>query len=117
MKVVFTGREGMRRPTESVAKARRIMNCDDVFVILTRGPFPSGSAHDGQVEAHLRRCGDCRRLAEALRPSDELMQESIGLEEANALPGYWGNSLPAVSDLAVSLSERSLGPADATRSR
>jgi hypothetical protein len=57
------------------------MNCDEVFVILTRGPFPSGSPHDRRVEAHLQRCADCQRLAEALRPNDDTLRESIGLDE------------------------------------
>jgi hypothetical protein len=80
------------------------MNCDDVFVILTRGPFPSGSPDDHRVEAHLLHCADCQRLAEALRPNDSTRQESMGLDDGNALPGYWGESPGASSDMAISLS-------------
>ena len=29
------------------------MTCDDVFDILTRGPFPSGAAEDESVQRHL----------------------------------------------------------------
>ena len=65
------------------------MNCDQVFDVLTRGPFPTGTACDTPVEAHLRVCPECRRLAEALRPALELFQESIGPEESRDLPGYW----------------------------
>jgi hypothetical protein len=65
------------------------MNCDQVFDILTRGPFPTGTACDTPVEAHLNACRDCRRLAEALRPALELFQEAIGPEESRDLPGYW----------------------------
>ncbi len=65
------------------------MNCDQVFDILTRGPFPTGTACDTPVEAHLNSCRDCRRLAEALRPALELFQEAIGPEESRDLPGYW----------------------------
>jgi hypothetical protein len=65
------------------------MNCDQVFDILTRGPFPTGTACDTPVEAHLRVCPDCRRLAEALRPALELFQEAISPEESRDLPGYW----------------------------
>ena len=65
------------------------MNCDQVFDILTRGPFPTGTACDAGVEAHLNVCGQCRRLAEALRPAVELFQEAIGGEESRDLPGYW----------------------------
>jgi hypothetical protein len=65
------------------------MNCDQVFDILTRGPFPTGTACDTPVEAHLNMCRDCRRLAEALRPALELFQEAIGPEESRDLPGYW----------------------------
>jgi hypothetical protein len=81
------------------------MNCDDVFVILTRGPFPSGSPHDDEVEAHLLRCPDCHRLAEALRPNDQGPHDSIGLNEGGALPGYWGEALGTAGDLAISLSD------------
>ncbi len=79
------------------------MNCDDVFVILTRGPFPSGSPQDRYVEAHLQRCTDCQRLAEALRPNDDSLHELVGLDEGGALPGYWGEPLGSVGDLAISL--------------
>ena len=65
------------------------MNCDQVFDILTRGPFPTGTACDTPVEAHLNVCRDCRRLAEALRPALELFQEAVGPEESRDLPGYW----------------------------
>ena len=45
------------------------MNCDQVFDILTRGPFPTGTACDEPLEAHLDECPECHRLAEALRPA------------------------------------------------
>jgi hypothetical protein len=67
------------------------MNCDLVFEILTRGPFPSGDPTDASVELHLSRCHDCRRLAEALRPAVELFHETLSAEEeAGSLPGYYG---------------------------
>jgi hypothetical protein len=67
------------------------MNCDLVFEILTRGPFPSGEPTDASVELHLARCHDCRRLAEALRPAVELFHETLSAEEeAGSLPGYYG---------------------------
>ncbi|MGD9723877.1 MAG: hypothetical protein AB7O59_20945 [Pirellulales bacterium] len=65
------------------------MNCDQVFDVLTRGPFPTGTACDTPVEAHLRVCPECRRLAEALRPALELFQEAVSPEESRDLPGYW----------------------------
>ncbi len=65
------------------------MNCDQVFDVLTRGPFPTGTACDTPVEAHLRVCPECRRLADALRPALELFQEAISPEESRDLPGYW----------------------------
>jgi hypothetical protein len=66
------------------------MNCDQVFDVLTRGPFPTGTDCDEPVEAHLHACADCRRLAEALRPAIELFQEAVDPEESRDLPGYWG---------------------------
>ena len=82
------------------ANARRwrenpAMDCDQVFMILTRGPFPTGEPWDEQVEAHLETCTDCWRLAEALRPALEVFQEAIPPAESRDLPGYWGDARPA----------------------
>lgn len=67
------------------------MNCDLVFEILTRGPFPSGEPTDVSVELHLARCHDCRQLAEALRPAVALFHESLTEGHgAESLPGYYG---------------------------
>ncbi len=65
------------------------VNCDQVFDILTRGPFPSGEATDEPVERHLLACHECRTLAEALRPAVGLIHEVIDSDEAG-LPGYRG---------------------------
>jgi hypothetical protein len=65
------------------------MNCDQVFDILTRGPFPTGTSCDSGVEAHLAQCESCHQLAEALRPALELFQEAVDPEESRDLPGYW----------------------------
>ena len=71
------------------------MDCDRVFMILTRGPFPTGEPWDEQVEAHLESCSDCWRLAEALRPAIEVFQEAVPAAESRELPGYWGDARPA----------------------
>ena len=79
------------------------MNCDQVFMILTRGPFPTGEPWDEEVEAHLESCADCWRLADALRPALEVFQEAVPPAESRDLPGYWGDARPAahvVADLA-----------------
>jgi hypothetical protein len=79
------------------------MDCDQVFMILTRGPFPTGAPWDEQVESHLETCGDCWRLAEALRPALEVFQEAVPPAESRDLPGYWGDARPAsaaMSDFA-----------------
>lgn len=70
------------------------MDCDQVFVILTRGPFPTGEIWDEEVEAHLETCADCWRLAEALRPALEVFQEAVPPAESRDLPGYWGDARP-----------------------
>jgi hypothetical protein len=72
---------------------RLLLNCDQVFDVLTRGPFPTGSPDDEGVEHHLRACHDCRRLAEALRPAVSLLHEAVAADEALDLPEYQG-SLP-----------------------
>jgi hypothetical protein len=76
------------------------MDCDQVFMILTRGPFPAGEPTDDIVEAHLETCADCWRLAEALRPALEIFQEAVPAIEGRDLPGYWGDARPAAMMMA-----------------
>ena len=78
-----------------------LMNCDHVFDILTRAPFPAGEATDTDVEHHLRACHECRQLAEALRPAVDLFHESIPSDESFDLPGYMGDLFSA-ADATVS---------------
>jgi hypothetical protein len=76
-----------------------LVNCDQVFDVLTRGPFPTGEASDEAVEQHLRACHDCRRLAEALRPAVALLHEAVGSDQAFSLPEYQGSlPLPMLDD-------------------
>lgn len=70
-----------------------LLNCDQVFEVLTRGPFPTGQDGDEAVEHHLRACYDCRRLAEALRPAVELLHEAVAADQAIDLPEYQGSLL------------------------
>jgi hypothetical protein len=87
------------------------MDCDQVFVILTRGPFPTGEIWDEEVEAHLESCADCWRLAEALRPALEVFQEAVPPAESRDLPGYWGDARPTGSVVsAMSRSRQRLAP-------
>jgi len=72
---------------------RLLWNCDQVFDVLTRGPFPTGEPEDESVEHHLRACYECRRLAEALRPAVALLHEAVAADQAIDLPEYQG-SLP-----------------------
>jgi hypothetical protein len=72
---------------------RLLLNCDQVFDVLTRGPFPTGQPEDEAVEQHLRACHECRRLAEALRPAVAVMHEAVAADQAIDLPEYQG-SLP-----------------------
>lgn len=89
--------------------------CDEVFDILTRGPFPTGAPSDGIVESHLTHCDGCRQLAEALRPAVELFQEAVTPEESRTLPAYWGESS---SNLTPWLSiEKNAGSQVAQRTR
>lgn len=71
------------------------MNCDQVFQVLTRGPFPTGMPVDVEVENHLDHCSACWRIAAALRPAHDLFEESIPAHEGRDLPGYWGDATPA----------------------
>lgn len=76
------------------------MNCDEVFFVLTRGPFPSGHPDDVRVETHLELCPECWRFAQALRPAMEIVQEAVPAVEGRELPGYWGDSRPPVAALS-----------------
>lgn len=76
-------------------QSHHLPTCDDVFEVLTRGPFPTGEqATDFPVERHLTVCHSCRELAEALRPATELLAENqaddgIGSSaEKNGWPVY-----------------------------
>ncbi len=69
-----------------------MIDCDRVFDVLTRGPFPTGAADDAEVELHLARCPECSRLAAALRPAIELFEEAVGPDEGRDLPSYWGEA-------------------------
>src|SRR5437868_14405848 len=71
-----------------------LLDCDDVFDRLTRGPFPSGAADDNAVESHLCACHECRELAEALRPAVKLMHEAYAgqVPDEDSLPVYRGSS-------------------------
>jgi hypothetical protein len=89
------------------------MDCDQVFMILTRGPFPTGEAWDEQVETHLESCAGCWRLAEALRPALEVFQEAVTPAESRELPGYWGDARPAsavIAELASGAVSTALAP-------
>ena len=66
-----------------------MISCDEVFDVLTRGPFPTGRPSDGVVEAHLGNCAECQRLAAALRPAVELF-EAVAPQESRNLPSYGG---------------------------
>ena len=89
------------------------MDCDQVFMILTRGPFPTGELWDEEVEAHLETCADCWRLAEALRPALEVFQEAVPPAESRDLPGYWGDARPAAAVVSeLSRSSMPLGAGD-----
>lgn len=85
------------------------MNCDQVFDILTRGPFPTGDLSDGDVERHLTSCHDCRRLAEALRPAVELFHEAVDPAEGEDLPGYRGKLAEARSERLMAAVDQAIG--------
>jgi hypothetical protein len=76
------------------------MNCDQVFMVLTSGPFPTGQTSDVAVEDHLEHCPECWRIAEALRPAHDVFEESVPASEGRDLPGYWGDAMPARSAMA-----------------
>jgi hypothetical protein len=67
-----------------------MVSCDQVFDVLTRGPFPAGQDSDEAVELHLRACHECRQLAEALQPAVALLHEAMPRDEGTALPAYHG---------------------------
>jgi hypothetical protein len=95
---------------------KTILNCDQVFDVLTRGPFPTGHAGDAAVEHHLAACYECRQLAAALQPAVELLHEAIPIEEAADLPTYQG-LLAAVDRRIATAEAMEESRADRTRVR
>ena len=97
------------------------MTCDDVFDVLTRGPFPSGAPCDDQVEYHLDHCPECRRLALALRPAIELFQEALGSDDRVELLAYNGRAdgdeagSPRFDEDAAALQKADTGASEAER--
>lgn len=69
------------------------LECEAVFIALTRGPFPSGDPSDVTVSAHLASCPSCRQFAEALRPIEGIEPESLPDDERYQLPVYLGVEL------------------------
>ena len=81
---------------------KTLVDCDFVFDVLTRGPFPSSPClpidappFDRQqkidaraIEDHLTNCHGCRQLAEALVPAAELFHEALSDEERATLPAF-----------------------------
>ncbi|RCS40653.1 hypothetical protein DTL42_25120 [Bremerella cremea] len=68
-------------------QSHHLPTCDDVFDVLTRGPFPTGQ-HDTDfpVQRHLTVCHSCRELAEALRPVTAVLaegQQEVSTEETS----------------------------------
>lgn len=84
------------------------MQCDHVFGILTRGPFPTGDPSDSQVEAHLSICADCRRLARALRPLESPARETIPPDESHGLPVYRGTACTAADERLTTLVDEAI---------
>lgn len=68
------------------------MHCDQVFDVLTQGPFPTGESIDARVERHIACCHECRQMAEALRPAVDLFHESIVEFDQVPLPEYRGQA-------------------------
>ncbi len=71
------------------------MDCDRVFMVLTKGPFPMGDVDDEALENHLLSCESCRRFAMALQPTLELFEDESETGEKDNLPAYWGRLISA----------------------
>ncbi|PQO31759.1 hypothetical protein [Blastopirellula marina] len=72
-------------------QSHHLPTCDDVFDVLTRGPFPTGQHEiDFPVQRHLTVCHSCRELAEALRPVTAVLAEGQQdvPDEATTLPVF-----------------------------
>lgn len=86
------------------------MNCDQVFDVLTQGPFPTGNPIDDRVERHIACCYECRQMAESLRPAVNLFHESISEMDQGRLPEYRGqirmSTLATLPEVVETLIER-----------
>lgn len=82
---------------------KTMLSCDQVFDVLTQGPFPQNNARDDEVEVHLSICHSCRMLAEALRPAVHALGAAAADDASrSALPEYRGR-LPSLASQTVSL--------------
>ena len=59
---------------------RLMLNCDDVFEALTRGPLLVGEENEA-LEQHLGECGECRALAEEFAPGASLLNVELAATE------------------------------------
>lgn len=107
---------------------KTMLSCDQVFDVLTQGPFPQfpaakpsaaeppqvqQSVRDEEVELHLSVCHSCRQLAEALRPATTALgKASLGiaaetLAQRDSLPQYRGRlpQLATSEPLATTIDE------------
>ena len=83
---------------------KTLLDCDFVFDILTRGPFPptdsmpldpQRQADARAIENHLATCHECRQLAEALLPTADLFHEALSEEERATLPAFLDTDMMA----------------------
>lgn len=80
---------------------KTLVDCDFVFDILTRGPFPSDDTPSEPIEQHIATCADCQKLADALRPATNLFHEALSDDERKSLPEFRDDSLVVIRQSIV----------------
>ncbi len=73
------------------------MDCNQVFMVLTRAPFPTGGSVDAPVERHLLSCESCRQIAEAFRPCESQSHERLTIAQRRHLPRYRSEVSPVLA--------------------
>ena len=92
---------------------RTLMTCDQAFETLTAGPVDLGSDRAAKLNEHLRACGSCRDLADALRPACHLLHEALAHEQRLGLPvvlsahdAHVGRIMSRVGDVPITRPRR-----------
>ena len=71
------------------------MDCDQVFMILTRGPFPTGEPGTNRSKRIWNRAPIAGDWPKRCGRRSKFFRKPMPPAESRDLPGYWGDARPA----------------------